>query len=165
MAETDWKREAETGILEPKKWGTSMAADLTRIKSYLLAQQRELESCKDEVAQQKSLYEHLQSKTTQLSLQCELLEGTVTECKRDHERELVLFKESAAALRSEMKAAQEMIQERSNRLEEELSSVQQEKAELRASLAGIGESYVGDADIFSLFCLPVCREKEVWPTD
>ena len=140
MAETDWKREAETGILEPKKWEASMASDLTRIKSYFLAQQRELKSFKDEVAQQKSLYDHLQSKTTQLSLQCELLEETVAECKRDHERELALFKESATARRSEMKAAQETIQEHSNRLEEELSSVHQEKAELMASLADIGES-------------------------
>lgn len=117
-----------------------MAADLTRIKSYFLAQQRELKSFKDEVIQQKSLYDHLQSKTTQLSLQCELLEETVAECKRNHERELALFKESAAARRSEMKAAQETIQEHSNRLEEELSSVHQEKAELMASLADIGES-------------------------
>lgn len=140
MAETDWKREAETGILDPKKWGTSMAADLTRLKSYSLAQQRELESSKDEVARQKYLYEHLQSRTTQLSLQCELLQGTVAECKRNHERELALCQESAAAQRSEMKVAQEMMKEHSNRLEDELSSVQKEKAELRTSLADIGES-------------------------
>lgn len=157
MAETDWNSEAETGILEPKKWGTSMTADLARIKTYSLAQQRELETLKDEVAQQKSLYEYLQSKTAQLSVQCEILERTVAESKRDHMKELAICHESASARLSEMKAAQEMIQECSNRLEEELSSVQQEKAKLRASLDDMGESEVAVKTYLILF---PCAERK-----
>lgn len=161
MAETDWNSEAETGILEPKKWGTSMAADLARIKTYSLACQRELETFKEELEQQKSLYEDLKSTTTQLSIQCKVLERTVAESERDHMKELALCHKSASARLVEMKAAQEMIQECSNRLEEELSSVQQEKAELRTSLDDMGESEVAVVDIHISFYILVQRGRTV----
>lgn len=150
MVETDWKSEAEMGALEPGRWGKMMASDLATIKSHSLGQGKELEALKDQLAQQESL---LQSEISQLSSQCELLQGSITESKLNYARKLAECHESASAQLSEIEAARKMAQEHSDKLEAQLTCTQKEKAELRASLADVGELLIADEGGIVATCL------------
>ena len=140
LAETDWRYQAELGVLEPGRWEEIMASDLDAIRTQSHTQEKEWEQLKEELAQQKSLEPQLYFKVSQLSLQCELLQQIISESKKSHTGELVSCHEAAAAQLREVEAARKMTQEHCHKLEEQLTCSQREKDDLRVSLAKIGES-------------------------
>ena len=116
-----------------------MVSDLNAVKRRFLAQEEEEERLKEELAEQKSHEPLLHSKISQPSLQCELLQETISESKKSRTRELASCHETAAAHLREVEAAWKRTQNRCQQLEEKLTSAQKEKGELRISLAKVGE--------------------------
>ena len=155
MAEKNWEREAELGVLEPREWGEVMSKDLKAIKTHSLAQEKELKCLRDLLAQQKSHEEKLQSDLSCLSLQYEQLQQTVTDSKRSHTKELALYREAASGQLGEMEAACQRTEQQRERLAQQLSQVQREKEELIASSADIGESNQRYS-CHSSMCMYVC---------
>ena len=138
-SDTDWKREAELGVLNHRQWAEAMDTDLKRIEAHSLEQEEELVRLRDQLTQQKSHEEILRSDLSQLSLKHHQLEVAMSDNKKTHTAELAMYREAATAQLGEMERARKSVQEQRDQLAAKLSCVQKQKDELMTSSADIGE--------------------------
>ena len=153
MTDTDWKREAELGTLEPGKWAQVMSADLDSIRAHSLAQLKELAGLREQLTETQSRENNLKCEVALLSEQLEGLEGRIAERQRAHARELSVCRESGSAQLREMEAEQQRLLEYGQRLEDQLIESQREKDKLLTSSADIGESNERACQVVHLQCL------------
>lgn len=138
MSETNWSREIESGGLELGRWEEAMATDLAVIGNRCKSLLEQAEHAQEELSQQKHLESELQLNLSQLTSEMESIQLNIVNIEKKHAEELTQCQGSVSRQLSELAAAHSLLRERSSRLEEELNAAQQEKAELKVLLSGIG---------------------------
>lgn len=155
-ADTDWKREAELGVLQHGQWREAMDTDLNRIEVHSLEQEEELVHLREKLTQQISHEGRLKSNLSQLLLEYEQLEMAMSNSKKAHTAELDMCREAATAQLREMERAHRSVQEQRDRLTVKLSQVQVEKQELMIASADIGrhdklDTCVHDCALYDMY--------------
>ena len=153
LSKTDWEREAESGTLDPGKWGEEVETDIEAIERVSRAKEEELASLRESLAEQSSQGKMLNSQLSHLSLQLNSLQERSAESERSHVRQLSSCREAGSAQLREMEAAWIGVQGQRNRLEEQLARVQNERDKLKISSTEIGQSISEDYKDTHFWCL------------